>query len=316
MTAPPTQPTDLITRATTHHRELLAHCYRMTGSAHDAEDLVQETYLRAWRAHDQFEGRCSLRTWLFTIATRVCLTALATRARRPLPLGLGQPPTHPDADLPIPENPHWIEPLPDPADLTATRDTVRLAFAAALQHLPPRQRAVLLLRDVLHWRSAEVATTLGTTTDAVNSALTRARTRLRDLDCHPDHPADPPTPHQRDLLRRYVEAMTAKDIPTLITLFTEDAVWEMPPHPVWYQGPHHIAHHLQHRCPGGPGDLHLTPTRANGQPAFALYLRHRTGRFTPFAIQLLTTTHAGITHAVTFLDPTLFPLFRLPDHPR
>ncbi|MBN9326589.1 MAG: RNA polymerase subunit sigma-70, partial [Cellulomonas sp.] len=225
-------------------RELLAHCYRMTGSLLDAEDALQETWLRAWRALPDFEGRSSLRTWMYRIATRVCLSHLEGRARRPLPVGLGGPPAdpavepHPDRSVP------WLEPLPDrllwstpdadPADRAVDVDTVRLAFVAALQHLPAQQRAVLLLRDVLAWTAAEVAQALRLSVAAVNSTLQRAHSRMATLDV-PPAPAEL-TPHQQHLLRRYVAAFEAYDVPALVTLLAADVVWEMPPYPEWYQG--------------------------------------------------------------------------------
>ena len=203
---------EFMERADRFRRELLAHCYRMSGSAHDAEDLVQETYLRAWRAYDKFEDRSSMRTWLYRIATNVCLTALEGRARRPLPTGLGQPSSDPDTPLSEPTEVPWLSPLPDslggsaPEDAAEQRESIHLAFVAALQHLPPRQRAALVLRDVLRWRAAEVAEAVGTSTAAVNSALQRARASVRAAQLERDRTPEALDPEQEALLQRYVQA--------------------------------------------------------------------------------------------------------------
>jgi RNA polymerase sigma-70 factor (ECF subfamily) len=306
--------------AEAYRRELLAHCYRMLGSVHDAEDLVQETYLRAWKAYDRFEGRSSLRTWLHQIATRACLTALENRARRPLPTGLGTPSSEgPD---PLDEHPEvtWLEPVPDaligvdPADVVTARESVRLALIAALQFLPPRQRAVLILRDVLRWRAAEVAEALSTTTIAVNSTLQRARAQLATVSPEPGDLSEPSGARERDLLDRYVAAMEAKDIPALVELFTKDAVWEMPPFGNWYRGAETIGALVDTHCPAkGPGDMRLLPTRANAQPAFGLYLRDPVGSYRAFQLPVLTLTDAGISHVVSFFLPESFPAFGLPE---
>src|SRR2546430_11737513 len=188
-----------------YRRELLAHCYRMLGSVHDAEDLVQETYIRAWRAYDRFEGRSSLRTWLYKIATRTCLTALESRGRRPMPTGLGTPSSDASAELVENQEIPWLEPVPDmmvgadPATVVTSRESIRLALIAALQHLPPKQRAVLILRDVLQWRAAEVAKVLNTTTTAVNSILQRARAQLAEVTPHEEEIVEPSVAGQREL---------------------------------------------------------------------------------------------------------------------
>jgi RNA polymerase sigma-70 factor (ECF subfamily) len=303
-------------------RELLAHCYRMVGSVDEAEDLVQETFLRAWRAYDRFEGRSSLRTWLHTIATRACLTALESRGRRPMPTGLGAPGS--DAADPLVQQTEvpWLEPVPDtmvagsgadPATIVAERHSIRLAFIAALQHLPPRQRAVLILRDVLNWRAAEVAELLDTTTTAVNSVLQRARAQLDQASPSEDDIVEPTAADQRELLDRYVTAFEAKDIPAIVELFTADAVWEMPPFTGWYQGAANIGRLVDTQCPaGGPGDMRLIPTRANGQPAFGLYMRGDDGVYLPFNLPVLTLGPAGITHVASFFDVGLFATFGLP----
>src|SRR5690242_6276036 len=270
-------------QADPYRRELLAHCYRMLGSVHDAEDLVQETYLRAWRSYDRFEGRSSLRTWLHRIATRACLTALESRDRRPLPTGLGAPSSAAEDTLVERTEVPWLEPVPDalvgaegadPAAIVTSRESIRLALIAALQHLPPRQRAVLILRDVLRWKAAEVAEAVGITTTAVNSILQRARAQLEEARLDADEITEPDDRAQRELLDRYVRAFEAKDIQAIVDLFTKDAVWEMPPFISWYQGPETIGQLVDTQCPAkGPGDMVLLPTRANGQPAFGLYMR-------------------------------------------
>ncbi len=312
---------DFLRLADPFRRELLAHCYRMLGSAHDAEDLVQETYLRAWRAYHNFEGRSSLRTWLHRIATTSCLTALESRNRRPLPTGLGGPSADPADDLVEQAEVPWLEPLPtgtagaerdDPAAIAISRESVRLAFIAALQHLPPRQRAVLILRDVLQWRAAEVAEALETTTTTVNSILQRARAQLAQVAPTEDETIEPTTPDQRELLDRYVTAFENKDIAAIVELFTADAVWEMPPFTAWYQGPANIGRLVATHCPGGPGDFRLVPTEANSQPAFAMYLRGDDGTYHPFQLHVLTVTTSGVAHVTSFLDVSLFATFGLP----
>jgi RNA polymerase sigma-70 factor (ECF subfamily) len=303
-----------------YRRELLAHCYRMTGSVHDAEDLVQETYLRAWRAYHGFEGRSSVRTWLYRIATNVCLTALEGQQRRPMPTGLGAPAS--DATQPVEENGEipWLEPVPDsvlesgdPAAVVADRDSIRLAFVAALQHLPARQRAVLILRDVLRWKAAEVAQVLETTTASVNSALQRAHATLAKADLSEDTVAEP-TPEQKAMLDRYVQAFWDKDIDAIVSMLTEDAVWEMPPYTGWYQGAANIGRLIDTQCPGGRHDMRMVPTRANGQPAFGLYMRGEDGRFYPFHLQVLTLGPGGVEHVGAFFSAALFATFGLPDH--
>ena len=312
--------TDFLRLADPFRRELFAHCYRMLGSVHDAEDLVQETYLLAWRSYDRFEGRSSLRTWLYRIATRACLTALEGRSRRPLPTGLGGPSADPDESLVERREVAWLEPVPDamvgaegadPAAIVALRESIRLALVAAFQHLPPRQRAVLILRDVLKWRAAEVAEILDTTTTAVNSMLQRARAQLDQVAPSEDDVVEPTNPDQRVLLDRYVMAFEDKNVSAIVALLTTDAVWEMPPFTTWYRGRDHVGRHLATRCPGGPGDFRLVPTKANGQPAFALYLRGDDGDFQPFTLQVLTFTSAGIAHVANFFDLQLFTTFGL-----
>ncbi|ORV13467.1 RNA polymerase subunit sigma-70 [Mycobacterium celatum] len=310
---------DFSAQAEPYRRELLAHCYRMTGSLHDAEDLVQETYLRAWRAYDRFEGKSSVRTWLHRIATNTCLTALEGRQRRPLPSGLGAPSSDPTAELVERNEIAWLEPLPDPAgdpsDIVGSRESVRLAFVAALQHLSPRQRAVLVLRDVLQWKAAEVAEAIGTSTAAVNSLLQRARAQLEAVGpSDEDRLAAPDSPEAQDRLARYIAAFEAYDVDRLVELFTSEAVWEMPPFVGWYQGPQAIATLVRQQCPAqAAGDMRLLPLTANGQPAAAMYMRDG-DRHLPFQLQVLEITDAGVGHVVAFLDTSLFERFGLPDH--
>ncbi len=304
-------------------RELLAYCYRMLGSIHDAEDLVQETYLRAWRAYDRFEGRSSLRTWLYRIAANACLTALEGRGRRPLPSGLGAPSSDPTGELAeSPELP-WVEPAPDamlgaapndPATIVTSRESIRLALITALQHLPPRQRTVLIMRDVLGWRAAEVAELVGVTTVAVNSMLQRARAQISELAPAEDEVTEPVRAEQRELLDRYVAAFQNYDTAALVTLFSADAVWEMPPFTGWYQTPEHIVQLTLTHCPAtGPGDMVLLPAHANGQPAFGMYLRGDDGVHRPFQLHVLHLSGPAIDHVVSFFDTSLFAKFGLPD---
>jgi RNA polymerase sigma-70 factor, ECF subfamily len=302
--------------------ELLAHCYRMLGSVHDAEDQVQETLVRAWRSYAGFEGRASLRTWLYRIATNACLRALENRSRRALPSGLGGPGQDPDAPLALdrPEVP-WLQPFPDallgtgpadPADVAASRASLRLALIAAQQYLPPRQRAVLIFRDVLGWRAAEVADLLGTTVPAVNSALQRARAQLRQAAPAEDAVREPVGPADRELLARYVAAFENADVAALTALLRQDAVLEMPPQPTWFAGRDQVGRFMAARVLRRPGDFRLIPTTANGQPALAAYQRDRDGVHRAHAIQVLTVTPSGIARIVSFNDPGLLAVFGLP----
>jgi RNA polymerase sigma-70 factor (ECF subfamily) len=324
--------------------ELLAHCYRMLGSVHDAEDQVQETLLRAWRSFGAFEGRASLRTWLYRIATNACLRALETRARRPLPSGLGAP----GLDVPGPDAPGpyggpaggaapgrgsragpgggaeiaWLEPFPDarlprgepadPASVVAARADTRLALIAALQYLPGRQRAVLILRDVLGWRAAEVAGLLGTSTTAVNSLLQRARAQLGDAAPARDQIREPADPGDRDLVARYAAAFADADVAGLMRLLTADAVFEMPPEPAWITGRAAVGAFLGDRVLAGPGRFRLVPAAANGQPGLATYLRGPDGAFAAEALQVLTAEGGRIARITAFRDPGLFAVFGLP----
>jgi RNA polymerase sigma-70 factor (ECF subfamily) len=298
-------------------RELFAHCYRMVGSVHDAEDLVQETYLRAWRSYHGFEGRSSLRTWLYRIATNVCLTALEDKGKRPLPTGLGAPGSTAGEPLVSADEVLWLEPVPDsmisdPAEQAATRDTIRLAFVAALQHLPARQRAVLILRDVLKWRAAEVAEALEISTAAVNSILQRAHAQMEKAHLSAESITEPVAEDQKELLEKYVAAFWEKDITTIVSLLKQDAIWEMPPFVGWYQGSENIGNLIDTQCPGGVHDMKMVATWANGQPAFGLYMRQHNGEFTPFHLQVLTIEGGQVAHVGAFFDPKLFDTFGLP----
>jgi RNA polymerase sigma-70 factor (ECF subfamily) len=314
---------EFLVQAEPHRRELLAHCYRMTGSLHDAEDLVQETYLRAWKAYGGFKGHSSLRTWLYRIATNTCLTALEGRRRRPLPSGLGAPSSDPAGELVERAEVPWLEPLPDlyddPADpsvIVGSREAVRLAFVAALQHLSPRQRAVLVLRDVLQWKAAEVADAIGTSTAAVNSLLQRARCQLNAAGPSAEDPVRAPdSPEVQDRLARYIAAFEAYDVDALVEMFTAEAVWEMPPFDGWYQGPAAIATLVHQQCPASrPGDMKLLRSVANGQPAAAMYMRDFEGSgHIPFQLHVLDMRADGIAHVVAFLDTSLFAKFGLPE---
>jgi len=299
-------------------RELLAHCYRMLGSVDDAEDLVQETYLRAWRSFDSFEGRSSLRTWLYQIASNACLTAMRQRSRRPLPSGLGAP----DEDSSVPAAARsgvlWLQPIPDalvrpdrgdPAAIAVSRESLRLALIASFQYLPPRQRAVLLLRDVLAFPAAEVAEILGTTTTAVKSALQRARARLEEVAPAADQVAEPAEPEARAVLDQYIRAFETSDAVALKQLLRRDATLELPPSPAWFAGGQAIAEAV--RGLGSPGDWRMLAVTANGQPAAAAYHREPDGTYRAYAIVVLTATATGVARLVVFADPGLFRWFGL-----
>jgi RNA polymerase sigma-70 factor (ECF subfamily) len=302
--------------------ELLAHCYRMVGSAEEAEDLVQETYLRAWRAYHGFQGRSSVRTWLYRIATNTCLTAIERRARRPLPSGLGGPGDDPGAAPAAPLDVPWLQPIPDavlraaradPAAVAVARAGTRLAFVAALQYLSARQRAVLILRDVLEWPAAQVAGLLGLSTTAVNSALRRARAQLAQALPAEDDVAEPAEPGRRAMLDRYAAAFEDADVTTLAGLLRADIALEMPPIATWFAGRDSVAHFLASHVLRAPGQFRLVPTAANGQPAFATYERGRDGAYAAHALQVLTVTPGGVARIVIFLDAGLFGSFGLPD---
>jgi RNA polymerase sigma-70 factor, ECF subfamily len=310
------------TSLTSQYRgELLAYCYRMLGSADEAEDLVQETYLRAWRSFDGFEGRSSARTWLYRIATNACLTALERRARRPLPAGLGAPDVDPAAPLVAGSEVPWLQPFPgrpqagegaDPAAAVMSREGIRLAFVAALQYLSARQRAVLIMRDVLGWPAAEAAESLGMTTTAVNSALRRARDQLAAALPSEDDLAEPADPRRRALVDRFATAVEKADAAALAELLREDVALEMPPLLTWFAGRQTVVDFVAAQLFTAPGRLRLVPVTANGQPGFAVYQGEPGGTFRAHAIQVLTVTATGISRIVAFTDPALFPAFGLP----
>ncbi len=304
-----------------HRAELTAYCYRMLGSAFEAEDAVQETLLRAWRSFDRFEGRAELRSWLYRIATNVCLDMLKGRQRRARPMDLGPAQT---ADTPLPDalpEETWIQPIPDgrvlpsdgdPAELAVARDTIRLAFVAALQHLPPRQRAVLILREVLRWKASEVAELLDTSVASVNSALQRARSALAARNVTTSEPVGPMDEAQRALLARYVDAFERYDLDALTSLLHEEATWSMPPYDLWLQ-----THEDMRNWCLGPGigcrGSRLIATVANGSPAFAQYKPSPRGGYDPWSLQVLEISAGQIVGITFFLDTaSLFPLFGLP----
>ncbi|WP_225752763.1 sigma-70 family RNA polymerase sigma factor [Actinotalea sp. Marseille-Q4924] len=306
-------------------RELVAHCYRMVGSVQEAEDLVQETYLRAWRSFHGFENRSSVRTWMYRIATNTCLTALEGRSRRPLPTGLGAPPGDPTAELRTRPEVSWLEPLPDavvwgaapadPGDVALARDTVRLAFVAALQHLTAQQRAALLLKDVLCWQASEIAEALGLSVASVNSSLQRARAHLAKLDEDATPRLADDDPRLRHLLDAYVEAFEAYDVQRIVQLLTADAEWEMPPFEEWYRGAEDIGRLIRTQCPAqAAGDMRLLLTRANGAPAVGMYMRGPDGVHRAFQLQHLTVTPDGVSAVTVWFDTDLFRRFGLPDH--
>ncbi|GLZ49676.1 RNA polymerase sigma factor [Actinomycetospora sp. NBRC 106375] len=294
-------------------REVFAHCYRLVGATADAEDLVQETYLRAWRGFERFEGRASVRRWLHAIATTVCLSALETRPRRPLPSGLAAPfDDHRVAVAEPRESVPWLQPAPDralgvddPATVAATRATVRLAIVAALQLLPARQRAVLTLRDVLAFTTAEVAAMLETTPDAVDALLRRARRHLADAAPVPDDLVEPPD--RRTLLDDYVEAFTRADPDALVALLRADVELEMPPIPSWFSGRDAVVGFLAARVLGR-GRWTMRPTGANGQPALVVHRRTADAEL-PYGVQVLTLAGGRIARITSFNDPSLVGLF-------
>ena len=305
-----------------HRRELTAYCYRMVGSPFEAEDAVQETFIRAWRAYDRFEGRAALRSWLYRIATNVCLDLLDGRKRRALPMDLGPACEPIESNLNTLPEVTWIEPIPDgrvvpdgnPADVAVARETIRLAFVAALQHLPPRQRAVLILCEVLRWQAAEVAELLETSVASVNSALQRARATLEasDLDATETEPsvAEP----DAELLARYVEAFERYDMDALTALIQEDASQSMPPFDLWLRGRDDILAWWVGPGAACRGSRVLPTTDANGAPAFGQYKPSATGSgYDPWALQVLEIRDGRIVEFTFFLDTErLFPLFGLP----
>ncbi|MCW3841062.1 sigma-70 family RNA polymerase sigma factor [Micromonospora yasonensis] len=305
-----------------YRSELTGYCYRMLGSVFEAEDAVQDTFVRAWRGFDRFEGRASLRSWLYRIATNVCLTMLGSAQRRVLPMDLGPAGSGraTDPGEPRPEE-IWVGPAPDsrvlpensdPADVVAERESVRLAFVAALQHLPPRQRAVLILREVLAWSAQEVAELLDTSVASVNSALQRARATLAAVDTAADV-YKPMDDEQKALLARYVTAFEAYDLDALTTLLHEDVTLSMPPLPLWLRGHDDVCAWMAGTGIGCRGSR-LVPVVANGMPAFGQYRPSRTGSgHDPWSLIVLELSGGRIAAMTNFLDTArLFPMFGLP----
>jgi len=293
-----------------HRSELTAYCYRMLASPFEAEDAVQETFIRAWRGFDRFEGRAALRSWLYRIATNVCLDMLNGRERRARPMDLGPAREAVIENLNALPEATWIQPIPDPAQVAVSRDTIRLAFVAALQHLPPRQRAVLILCEVLHWKAAEVAELLDTSVASVNSALQRARATLATTDVSA---AEPDQPFDEELLARYVKAFEAYDMDALTALIQEDATQSMPPYDLWLRGRDDILTWWFGPGIGCRGSRVIPTVSANGSPAFGQYKPAPDGGFEPWALQVLELSAGRIVEFTFFLDTeTLFPLFGLP----
>jgi RNA polymerase sigma-70 factor (ECF subfamily) len=304
---------ELETQFEQHRPELTAYAYRMLASPFEAEDAVQETFIRAWRAYERFEGRSALRSWLYRIVTNVCLDMLNGRERRARPMDIGPAQEPLESNLNVRPEVTWIQPIPDPADVAVDHETIRLAFVAALQHLPPRQRAVLILCEVLKWQASEVAELLDTTVASVNSALQRARATLESTDVTPTTTVAELDDADRELLARYVEAFEQYDIDKLTSLIQADATQSMPPFDMWLRGRDDIFAWWF-----GPGigckGSRVVPTRfANGSPAFGQYKPSPDGGFDPWALQVLELSEGRIVEFTFFLDTaTLFPLFGLP----
>ncbi|MFI8289064.1 sigma-70 family RNA polymerase sigma factor [Streptomyces sp. ms191] len=312
----------LDSRLEKYRTELTGYCYRMLGSAFEAEDAVQDTMVRAWRSIDSFEGRSSLRSWLYRIATNVCLDSLNAGNRRARPMDLTAATPVAQAQLNARPEITWLEPVPDgrvlpsvadPAETAVSRETVRLAFVAALQHLPPKQRAVLILREVLAWKASEVAELLGSTVASVNSALQRARATLAEHEPTASDTVDPLDEDQKELLERYVAAFEGYDMKALTALLHEDATMSMPPYDLWLRGHDDIVGWML-----GVGEVcsgsKLVPTVANGSPAFAQYHPDPDGGYSPWALIVLELSDGKIGEMTFFLDTKRwFPLFGLPE---
>ncbi|MGD1057175.1 MAG: sigma-70 family RNA polymerase sigma factor [Solirubrobacteraceae bacterium] len=314
---------DFERRADPFRRELLAHCYRMVGSANEAEDLVQETMLRAWRSYDRFDDQlASFRTWLYRIATNVCLTALEGARRRALPSGLGAPAVDPEQALTPAFDVPWLQPIPDrllsatasgdPAMMVSTHGSVRLAFVAAMQYLPARQRAVLILRDVLEFSALEAADILATTPAAVNSALQRARARLEDLSASEEQIEEPSSHAARELVDRYIAAFESADVPAIARLLAQDVVMEMPPVPLWFVGAEHYSQFIARVFRLVGAHWRMIPTAANGQAAVGAYARGSDGVFHAHTLQVFSVSKSEIHRNVVFWLPDLFQSFGLP----
>jgi RNA polymerase sigma-70 factor (ECF subfamily) len=303
-----------------HRRALTGYCYRMLGSGSEAEDAVQETMVRAWKAQDKLQERAALKAWLYRIASNVCFDMLQGPQRRATPMDMG-PASAADASLGDPLGEHaWVQPIADakvdaggdPAEVAASRETLRLAFVAALQHLPPKQRAVLILREVLRWQATEVAELLDTSVASVNSALQRARATLETLDLDSgDGIAAVDDADQADLLRRYVEAFEAYDMTELVKLLQADAAFSMPPFPLWITGPDDIVRFMQTtgaKCEGSK----VLPTSANGGPAFAIYNPSEDGGYDGWALVVMETSGGRVSALHHYIFPELFAQFGLP----
>jgi RNA polymerase sigma-70 factor (ECF subfamily) len=305
-----------------HRKELTAYCYRMLGSAFEADDAVQETLVRAWKSFDRFEGRSSLRSWLYKIASNVCFDMLRGRQRRAMPIDLMAPGRGDGQVDPPSTESMWVGPIPDgrvmsdgadPAEAAVTRESVRLAFVAALQQLPPRQRAVLILREVLKWRAQEVAELLETSVVSVNSALQRARATLAESNLSDDDAAGPVDEAQQELLARYVDAFERFDVDTLVSLLHEDATMQMPPYRLWLRGAGEFGKWLRGGGSGCRGSR-LVPLAANGRPAYAQWRPGTDGGYDAWAIHVLELSDDEIVAIDYFVDPLLFSLFGVPVH--
>ena len=315
-------PQELEDRFEQYRVELRGFCYRMLASPFDAEDAVQETFIRAWRGYDSFEGRASLRSWLYKIATNVCLDMRRSGERRARPMDLGPSQEPVATNLNILGETTWLEPAPDelivaadrdPADVAVARDSVRLAFVAALQHLPPRQRAVLILCEVLQWKATEVAELLETTTASVNSALQRARATLETAKPSAAEPASELKAADRELLARYVKAFENYDIEALTALIHDDAIQSMPPYDMWLSGRDDIFEWWFGPGIGCQGSRVIPTITANGSPAFGQYKPSADGGYEPWALQVVELRDGKIGELTFFLaTETLFPLFGLP----
>ncbi len=305
-----------------HRVELTAYCYRMLGSSFEAEDAVQETFIRAWRGYDSFEGRAALRSWLYRIATNLSLDMLSGRERRARPMDLGPAREPVESNLNTLPEVTWIQPIPDglavpegdPAEVAVARETIRLAFVAALQHLPPRQRAVLILCEVLRWKATEVAELLETSVASVNSALQRARATLEASNVTAANTALSPDEADAELLARYVEAFERYDMEALTSLIHEDATQSMPPYELWLSGRDDILRWWVGPGAGCRGSRVIPTVAANGSPAFGQYKPSATGEgYDSWALQVLEISDGRIVEFTFFLGTeTLFPLFGLP----
>ena len=304
-----------------HRAELTAHCYRMLGSPFDAEDAVQEAFVRAWRSRDRFEGRAAMRTWLYRIATNVCLDMLKGAGRRFRAMELGPALEPVESNLNVPTDKRWIEPIPDqliapeadPADQVVERESIRLAFVAALQQLPPRQRAVLILREVLRWEASEVAELLSSSVQSVNSSLQRARATLAKSNVSSNDPLPALTAGDRAMLERYVAAFERYDVKALTSLLREDASQSMPPYDMWLSGRDDVLAWWFGPGIGCSGSRVVPVGYANGSPAFGQYKPSPQGGYDPWALQVLELSGGRIVELTFFLDTAkIFPLFGLP----